>query len=115
VKYEDGTEARLPYKEYGDHGQRLIHEHGKLTQFKREPKSADDLRTALATARHYREKESRPAVFKVRVQNQKKPSIRRQLATGKKNNYRKAEPPCRSEPRPNHKDCRYVLVTNLAT
>jgi hypothetical protein len=83
VKYEDGTETRLPYKEYDDHGQRLIHEHGKLTQFKREPKNADDLRTALVTARHYREKESRPAVFKVRVQNQKKPSIRRQLATGK--------------------------------
>jgi hypothetical protein len=43
------------------------------------------LRDVLKQAREQREKEARPAVFKVRVQNPKpqKPSIKQQIASGK--------------------------------
>jgi hypothetical protein len=83
ARYEDGVELHLPYAEYEAHSQRFIHEHGGLTYFRREPEDENVLRDRLNTARTYREKETRPAVFKVRVAHEAKPSIRQQIAAGK--------------------------------
>jgi len=83
AKYADGTELHLPYKEWDGKRERLYHQHGELKQLRREPEDAGALRDVLKQAREQREKEARPAAFKVRVQNPK-PSIKQQLAAGKK-------------------------------
>jgi hypothetical protein len=84
LKFADGAELRVPYREYDAHRQRLIHEHGELTRFRREPSSEATLRATLAEERRNRDKESRPAVFKVGIRTKAgKPSIRQQIAAGK--------------------------------
>ena len=50
------------------------------------PENESALRDVLVQARERREKDSRPAAFKLRVQNpkQRQPSIKEQIAAGKK-------------------------------
>jgi len=81
--YEDGTKLTLPHAEYDGKRERLYYQHGKVTDFRVDPEDAGALRDILKQAREQREKEARPATFKVRVQNPK-PSIKQQLAAGKK-------------------------------
>ena len=83
AKYTDGTELHLPYKEWDGQRERLYHQHGELKQLRREPEDTGALRDIVKQAQAQREKEARPAVFKVRVRNPK-PSIKQQLAEGKK-------------------------------
>jgi hypothetical protein len=83
AKHEDGAELHLPYKEWDGHRERLFHEHGELKSLRREPEDEAALRGVLHDARRRREKEARPAVFKVRVGHAKKPSIKQRIAEGK--------------------------------
>ncbi len=83
VKYADGTELTLPYAEYDGKRERLYHQHGEIKSFRADPEDTGALRDILTAARERREKDAQPAVFKVRVQNQK-PSIKQQIAAGKK-------------------------------
>jgi len=82
VKFEDGTTLTLPHAEYDGKRERLYYQHGKVTDFRTNPENADTLRIVLTQAQEQREKEARPAAFKLRTSN-KKPSIRKQLAEGK--------------------------------
>ena len=83
LKYEDGAELHMTYERFDKTSQRLAHEHGNLTYMRREPEDEDKLSETLQTARVWRNKESRPAKFKVRVQTQKKPSIKDQIGVAK--------------------------------
>jgi hypothetical protein len=82
AKFEDGTELRLPHAEYDGKRERLYHQHGQVTHFRREPEDENALSNILKTARATREKEARPAIFKVRTSN-RKPSIKEDIAAGK--------------------------------
>ncbi len=82
AKYADGTELHLPYKEWDGHRESLYRKHGEC-RLHREPENEGDLQAILKTSRDKREKDARPAVFKVRVQNQRQPSIKQQIAAGK--------------------------------
>jgi len=84
VKHEDGTVFTLPPAEYDGKRERLAFQHGKVTDSKANPEDAGALRDILKQAREQRESESRPAAFKLRVQNPKQPSIKQQLVAGKK-------------------------------
>ena len=81
--YEDGTTLTLPYAEHDAQRERIYYRHGQITDYKSHPEDTELLRDTLNRVREQREKESRPAVFKVSVRNPK-PSIRQQLAAGKK-------------------------------
>jgi len=83
AKYEDGTVLTLPHKEHDGQRERLAYKHGKITEYTANPENADALRIVLKVEREQREKDVRPAVFKVRVANQQ-PSIKQQLAAGRK-------------------------------
>ena len=83
VKYADGADLHLPYKEWDGQRERLYHQHGEISRLRREPENEGDIQAVLKTSRAKREKESRPATFKVRVANQQ-PSIKQQLAAGRK-------------------------------
>jgi hypothetical protein len=82
--YADGERLHLPYKTWDANRERLYHEHGHLQSVRRIPDDEDALLKALSAARALRERECRPAVFKVGIQHDRKPSIRSQLAEGKK-------------------------------
>jgi hypothetical protein len=82
LKFADGAEMKMPYKDYDRQRDSLIFEHGKIVSLRHEPQDEDAVRSAISVARKERESEAKPAAFKVRVQNQK-PSIRKQLAEGK--------------------------------
>jgi len=82
AKHEDGTTLTLPHAEYDGKRERLAYQHGKVIDFRANPENADTLRIVLTQAREQREKEARPAVFKLRTSS-KKPSIRKQLAEDK--------------------------------
>jgi hypothetical protein len=83
--FEDGTKLTLPCAEYDAHRERLYHRHGQITSYQTNPEDESVLRDILKTARATREKDARPAAFKLRVQNPKprKPSIKQQIAAGK--------------------------------
>ena len=83
TKYEDGTSLTLPYNEYDGKRERLYYQHGKITDERKNPEDAGALRDVVKQAREQRDKEARPATFKLRVQNPK-PSIKQQIAAGKK-------------------------------
>jgi hypothetical protein len=84
AKYEDGTELTMPYAEHDARRERLYYQHGQITDYQHHPEDAALLRDTLKTARDKRENEARPATFKVRVHNPKQPSIKQQIAAGKK-------------------------------
>lgn len=84
LKYADGTELHLPYKTWDGQRDNLYHQHGELKNIHRSPDYENDLRNTLNAARAEREKDARPAVFKVRVQNKRPPSIKQQIAAGQK-------------------------------
>jgi hypothetical protein len=89
VSYEDGTTLTLPPKEYDGHRERLFYQHGQVKSFTPNPEDEGALRDVLKQAREKRENESRPAVFKLRVKNPEQPSIKQQLAAGKKSACRR--------------------------
>ena len=80
--YKDGTTFTLPHKEHDAKHMGLYHQHGQLQTLIPHPEDAGALRDILKQTRDKREKDARPAVFKLRTSN-KKPSIRKQLAEGK--------------------------------
>jgi len=84
VKFEDGTALTLPPDDYYGKKERLSYQHGKVTDYRENPEDAGALRDILRQARDERKKDARPAAFKLRVQNPKQPSIKQQLAAGKK-------------------------------
>ena len=84
VKYEDGATYTLPHKEHDAQRERLYYRHGQITDIRKDPEDAGALRDILKQAREQREKDARPATFKVRVQTPQKPSIKDKIAAGKK-------------------------------
>jgi hypothetical protein len=82
--YADGERLHLPYKIWDANRERLYHEHGHLQSVRRIPDDEDALQKVLNTARARREKECRSSVFKVAIQHDRQPSIRSQLAEGRK-------------------------------
>ena len=84
VKFEDGTKLTLPHAEYDGKRERLCYEHGKVTKYTANPEDTAALRGILKQAREQRNKDAQPAAFKVRVKNPEQPSIKQQLAEGKK-------------------------------
>ena len=87
--YKDGTTVTLPHKEHNAQHPQLHHQHGQLQTLTPHPKDPDALHTVLTQAREQREQNAQPAIFKVRVKNPKaidpeQPSIKQQLAEGKK-------------------------------
>jgi hypothetical protein len=81
--YADGAELHLPYGEWDGQRERFFHEHGELKSLHREPEDESALRQILEEIRGVREKEARPAVFKVRAGYAEKPSIKQQIAEGR--------------------------------
>jgi hypothetical protein len=99
--YADGAELHLPYKEWDGQRERLSHEHGKLQTLRREPESEAALTQALKAARDSRNRDARPAVFKPRVAARRRPSIKQQLADGKRQvSQSQAAVPARTAARP---------------
>lgn len=84
AKYEDGTVLTLPPKDHDGRRERLYYQHGKLLDYMPNPENENILRDILRQARDKRESESTPAAFKVRVKHQKQPSIKQQIAAGRK-------------------------------
>ena len=84
VTHEDGAVFTLPPKEYDSQRERLAYQHGKVTEYRSNPEDGDALRDILKQARDKRGDDARPAIFKLRVKNPKQPSIKQQLAAGKK-------------------------------
>jgi hypothetical protein len=90
AKYEDGTVLTMPHKEHDAQRERLYFRHGQITDFKRHPENESELRDVVAQARERREKDARPAAFKVGVRHPKQqkqpqqPSIKDKIAAGKK-------------------------------
>jgi hypothetical protein len=80
--YADGEMLHLPYKIWDANRERLYHEHGHLKTVRRIPDDEDSLQKTLSAARALRERECHPAVFKVGIQHDRKPSIRDQLRQG---------------------------------
>jgi len=83
AKYEDGTALTLTPAEYNGKRERLVYQHGKLTEYTSNPEDAGALRDILKAARDRRESDARPAFFKVRVAN-RQPSIKQKIAAGRK-------------------------------
>ena len=69
LKFADGAEMKMPYKDYDRQRDSLIYEHGKIVSLCHEPQDESAVRLAISAARKERESEARPAAFKVRVQN----------------------------------------------
>ena len=84
AEYKDGTKMTLPHAEHDAKRENLYRQHGEVISYRTDPKDKDALRDILTQARGKREKEARPAVFKLRVKNPKQPSIKAQIAEGKK-------------------------------
>jgi len=84
VKHEDGTVFTLPPAEYDGKRERLYHQHGQIVSFRTDPEDKGALRDVLKQVREKREDDARPAAFKVRVKNPEQPSIKQQIAAGKK-------------------------------
>jgi len=83
VRFEDGTELNIPYKEFYREWDNLNFEHGKVEYHKHLPYNEKELQATLNAARAKREKECRTSVAKAKPQEQKL-SIRDQLAAGKR-------------------------------
>jgi len=83
VTYKDGTDLRLPYKEWDGHRERLFNQHGEITRLRREPENEGDIQSVLKNSRAKRDKESRPAQFKVNANNAKQPSIKEKIAASR--------------------------------
>jgi hypothetical protein len=84
--YKDGTAVTMPHREHDAVHGRLHRQHGQLQTFISNPRNEDALLDVLTQAREQREKDARPATFKVRVTTpkQKQPSIKEKIAAGRK-------------------------------
>lgn len=82
--YEDGTKMTLPHPEHDAKWEQLYNNHGKIIFYRPDPEDKNALKEILTQARENREKDARPAMFKVRVQNPKRPPMKQRLAAGKK-------------------------------
>jgi len=110
VKFEDGTKLTLPHAEYEGKRNSLYYQHGKVIYLKSNPEDRGALRDILKQAREQRDKNATPATFKVRVHAQKpekqskpdkplkqeQPSIKQQIAEGKKQLSEKKPAPTRA-------------------
>jgi hypothetical protein len=104
LTFEDGTEAQMPYGEYESRRRGLIHRHGVITEFRREPKDEGALQAALSAARERRERDSRPAAFKAGIQHGKKPSVRQQLSESRRQlDKKRAAAPQKARARPHER------------
>ena len=84
IKRPGREAARRFYARHNAVRERLYHQHGQLQAFISHPEDAGALRDILKQTREQREKEARPAAFKVRVAAQKQPSIKEKIAAGQK-------------------------------
>jgi len=82
--YKDGAAFTMPHREHDEKHLSLYRQHGQLQTLIPNPEDADALRIVLTQVREQREKDARPAVFKVRVHTPKQPSIKDKIAAGKK-------------------------------
>jgi hypothetical protein len=82
--YKDGTTITMPHAEHSAKWEQLYHQHGQVMDLKHHPQDESALRDVLQHARGRREGDARPAAFKVRVKNPEQPSIKQQLAAGRK-------------------------------
>jgi hypothetical protein len=69
VKYADGAELHMPYKEWDGQREQLYHRHGEMTRCRREPEDETVLSGIIKNARAERENQSPPAVFKVGIRS----------------------------------------------
>jgi hypothetical protein len=79
VKYADGTEWQMPYKEWTEPWESLYHSHGTVTWCRRDPEDETVLSGIIENARAERESRSHAAVFKVGIRN-RHPAMSRLLA-----------------------------------
>jgi hypothetical protein len=82
--YADGTELHLPYRSWNDNREQLFYRHGETRKLYRHPQDEAALARTIKVARKMREDYSQPAVFKVGIKSRSRPSIKEQLAEGKK-------------------------------
>ena len=84
AEYEDGTKLTLPHAKHDGKRERLYYQHGEIKSLKENPKDENALKNILADVRESRDKDARPAVFKIRIKAPKQQSIKQKLAAGKK-------------------------------
>jgi hypothetical protein len=82
--YADGTLICLPHRTWDAQREHLYHGHGDLKTVRRMPEDEDALHRIVKCAHALRERECRPAVFKVAIQHDRQPSIKQQIAEGRK-------------------------------
>ena len=82
--YKDGAAFTMPHREHDEKHLSLYRQHGQLQTLVPNPENADALQTVLTQVREQREKDARPATFKVRVHTPKQPSIKDKITAGKK-------------------------------
>ena len=82
--YKDGAAFTMPHKEHDAKHMSLYYQHGQLQTLTPHTEDAGALRDVLKDVRDKREKDASSAVFKVRVQTPKQPSIKEKIAAGKK-------------------------------
>ena len=102
VVYKDGTTLTMLNKEHEVQHEKLYRQHGQLQTLKSYTEDAGALRDILQQVRNKRENEAHPAIFKLRVRNQK-PSIRQQIESGKKQlNEKQTATPARTAAKNNN-------------
>jgi hypothetical protein len=82
--YKDGAVLTMTPQEHDAKRERLYHQHGQLQTYVSHPQDAPLLHDTLKTVRDKREADATPAAFKVRVRHPEQPSIKQQLAAGRK-------------------------------
>ena len=110
--HKDGTKITLPHAEHDGKWQRLYHQHGQAVSYRADPQDKATLQAIVTQAREQRENNARPAIFKVRVKNPKaikptkpeQPSIKQQLAEGRKHLSEKKPAPTRAAVKNKHSE-----------
>jgi len=90
VKYKHSDDLQFSFAEHKNNHGELVRCYGQTISIRVDPEDNGALQDILKQAREFREKNSRAAVFKVRVQNPKKPSITQRIKAG--NNADRAAP-----------------------
>jgi len=103
--HKDGTKITLPHAEHDGKWQQLYHQHGQAVSYRADPHPKDKatLQDIITQARDKRDKDSRPAIFKLQTKNpkrqppkQEQPSIKQQIAEGRKQLSEKKPAPTRA-------------------
>ena len=83
MKFKSGKEMCMPYDVFSRNSEGLYYKYGELDYQRREPENEKDLQAMINISRAKRDKESRPAQFKVNANNAKQPSIKEKIAASR--------------------------------